>query len=186
MKLYHGTNYSSAINIVNHGIDLKYSRPYFDFGPGFYTTPSYNHAALTAVRAARKADLRRHKKGEEPYIVEISYHPRTEEQLSVNSYTGYSPKWGQFVLNNRLTPDIINGKRVKRMTIADIAEFKGFVKDTLIKKYDMNEMEAACAVRDSCLSEALETDNDFVEHDTIEDWAAFIYEEVNGSLLQMM
>lgn len=50
----------------------------------------------------------------------------------------------------------------------------------------MNEMEAACAVRDSCLSEALETDNDFVEHDTIEDWAAFIYEEVNGSLLQMM
>ena len=62
-------------------------------------------------------------------------------------------------------PDI-NGKRVKRMTIADIAEFKGFVKDTLIKKYDMNEMEAACAVRDSCLSEALETDNDFVEHDS--------------------
>ena len=40
---------------------------------------------------------------------------------------------GHFVLNNRLTPDIINGKRVKRMTIADIAEFKGFVKDTLIK-----------------------------------------------------
>ena len=94
MKLYHGTNFSSAINIVNHGIDLKYSRPYLDFGPGFYTTPSYNHAALTAVRAARKADLRRHKKGEEPYIVEISYHPRTEELFAVNSYTGYSPKWG--------------------------------------------------------------------------------------------
>lgn len=35
MKLYHGTNYSSAINIVNHGIDLKYSKPYLDFGPGF-------------------------------------------------------------------------------------------------------------------------------------------------------
>lgn len=32
MKLYHGTNYSSAINIVNHGIDLKYSKPYLDFG----------------------------------------------------------------------------------------------------------------------------------------------------------
>ena len=30
----HGTNYSSAINIVNHGIDLKYSKPYLDFGPG--------------------------------------------------------------------------------------------------------------------------------------------------------
>lgn len=35
MKLYHGTNYSSAINIVNHGIDLKYSKPYLDFGPVF-------------------------------------------------------------------------------------------------------------------------------------------------------
>lgn len=49
MKLYHGTNYSSAINIVNHGIDLKYSKPYLDFGPGFYTTPSYDHAALAAI-----------------------------------------------------------------------------------------------------------------------------------------
>ena len=54
MKLYHGTNYSSAINIVNHGIDLKYSKPYLDFGPGFYTTPSYDHAALAALRTTQK------------------------------------------------------------------------------------------------------------------------------------
>lgn len=54
MKLYHGTNYSSAINIVNHGIDLKYSKPYLDFGPGFYTTPSYDHAALAAIRTTQK------------------------------------------------------------------------------------------------------------------------------------
>ena len=54
MKLYHGTNYSSAMKIVNNGIDLKYSKSYLDFGAGFYTTPSYEHAVLTAIRATKK------------------------------------------------------------------------------------------------------------------------------------
>lgn len=94
MKLYHGTNYSSAINIVNHGIDLKYSRPYLDFGPGFYTTPSYNHAALTAVRAARKADLRRHKKGEEPYIVEIKLSSANRGAVIGKFIHGAQPQMG--------------------------------------------------------------------------------------------
>ena len=58
MKLYHGTNYSSAINIVNHGINLKYSKPYLDFGPGFYTTPSYDHAALACSRLSGGVPLR--------------------------------------------------------------------------------------------------------------------------------
>ena len=70
MKLYHGTNYSSAINIVNHGIDLKYSKPYLDFGPGFYTTPSYDHAALAAIRTTQKYNAKNNK-NEEPYIVEV-------------------------------------------------------------------------------------------------------------------
>ena len=49
MKLYHGTNYSSAIDIVNNGICLKYSKLFLDFGAGFYTTPSYDHAAIAAI-----------------------------------------------------------------------------------------------------------------------------------------
>lgn len=61
MKLYHGTNYSSAINIVNHGINLKYSKPYLDFGPGFYTTPSYDHAALAAIRTTQKYNAKKKK-----------------------------------------------------------------------------------------------------------------------------
>lgn len=48
MKLYHGTNYSSAINIVNNGI-----------------------------------------------------------KLSIVSYPRHSERWGRFVLNNRLTSDIL-------------------------------------------------------------------------------
>lgn len=57
MKLYHGTNRSSAENIFKYGIDLKYSKPYLDFGAGFYTTPSYDHAAITAIRAIRNLFL---------------------------------------------------------------------------------------------------------------------------------
>lgn len=51
MKLYHGTNCSSAINIITNGIDLKYSKPYLDFGAGFYATPNYDHAVISALRA---------------------------------------------------------------------------------------------------------------------------------------
>ncbi len=72
------------------------------------------------------------------------------------------------------------------MTNAEIKEFKKYVKDTLIKGYHMNEIEAARAVRDSYLSKALATDKDFVEHDTVEEWAEFIYNEMNNEELLMM
>lgn len=72
------------------------------------------------------------------------------------------------------------------MASAEIREFKGFVKDALIRQYNMNEVEAHRAVRDSYLSEALRRDKDYVEHDTVEEWAEFIHEEVSNSVLLMM
>ena len=72
------------------------------------------------------------------------------------------------------------------MTNAEIKEFKKYVKDTLIKDYHMNEIEAARAVRDFYLSKALATDKDFVEHDTVEEWAEFTYNEMNNDELLMM
>lgn len=107
MKLYHGTNYSSAMNIINNGIDLQYSKPYLDFGAGFYTTPSYNHAALTAIRATKKYNAR-YRKNEEPYIVELDFIQPKEINLSKILYPYHSEKWGRFVLNNRLTPEILS------------------------------------------------------------------------------
>lgn len=98
MKLYHGTNYSSAINIVNHGINLKYSKPYLDFGPGFYTTPSYDHAALAAIRTTQKYNAKNNK-NEEPYIVEVDYKPISAMDLVIGSYPRHSERWGKFVLN---------------------------------------------------------------------------------------
>ena len=41
------------------------------------------------------------------------------------------------------------------MTNAEIREFKSYVRDTLVRKYHINEVEAARAVRDSYLSKAL-------------------------------
>ena len=72
------------------------------------------------------------------------------------------------------------------MTNVEIKEFKGFVKDVLIRKYNMNEVEAYRAVQNSYLSEALRRDKNYVEHDTVEEWAEFINDEVNHSELLMM
>ena len=106
MRLYHGTNYSSAINIMTNGIDLKYSKKYLDFGIGFYTTPNYDHAAISAIRATDKFN-RKYKKNENPYIVTINFSLRNELGLSVGQYVRHSERWGQFVLNNRLSKEIL-------------------------------------------------------------------------------
>lgn len=102
MKLYHGTNYSSAINIVNQGINLGYSKRFLDFGAGFYTTPSYAHAASAAIRATNKYNAK-YKAEEEPYIVEVDFKLVKGVELSTISYPRHSENWGRFVLNNRLT-----------------------------------------------------------------------------------
>lgn len=111
MKLYHGTNYSSAINIVNHGINLKYSKPYLDFGPGFYTTSSYDHAALAAIRTTQKYNAKNNK-NEEPYIVEVDYKPISAMDLVIGSYPRHSERWGKFVLNNRLKPQMLSAYNI--------------------------------------------------------------------------
>ena len=46
MKLYHGTN-REFLNI-----DLSLSRPYKDFGKGFYLTSLRRQAELMSIRAA--------------------------------------------------------------------------------------------------------------------------------------
>lgn len=72
------------------------------------------------------------------------------------------------------------------MTKSEIKEFKGFVRDTLMREYRMNELEAYRAVQDSYLSEALQRDSDYVEHDTVEEWAEFIFNEFSQRVLLRM
>lgn len=111
MRLYHGTNYSSAMNILNNGIDLQYSKPYLDFGAGFYTTPSYKHAAITAIRVTDKYNAR-NRAHEDAYIVEIKYLPKTELELKIKSYPRHGKEWGYFVLNNRLSNAILKAYNI--------------------------------------------------------------------------
>ena len=112
MKLYHGTNYSSAINIMTNGIILEYSKKYLDFGSGFYTTPSYDHAALSAMRTTDKYN-KKYKKHEEPYIVTMDFTLNKNVVLSVGQYVRHSERWGKFVLNNRLTKEILEAYDIK-------------------------------------------------------------------------
>ena len=72
------------------------------------------------------------------------------------------------------------------MTNAEIREFKGFIKDTLVREYSMNEVEAYRAVQNSYLSESLRRDKNYVEHDTVQEWAEFIYNEINETELMRM
>lgn len=49
MILYHGTRKSSAINIINNGIDLHRGKKRADFGKGFYLTPDLRTAKDWAI-----------------------------------------------------------------------------------------------------------------------------------------
>ena len=72
------------------------------------------------------------------------------------------------------------------MTKAEIKKFKSFIRDTLVREYNMSELEAYRAVQNSYLSKALQRDKDYVEHDTVEEWADIIYNEINQVELKRM
>lgn len=114
MKLYHGTHFSAATNIFNNGIDLSYSKPYLDFGPGFYTTQSYEHAAKCAIRATQKYNEKnKNNVPEEPYIVELNLKPFNQNEYSIKMFPRHSESWGNFVLNNRLKPELLEEYTIK-------------------------------------------------------------------------
>ena len=104
MLLYHGTNYSSAINIFRIGIDLNYSKPFLDFGPGYYTTPDYQHAVRTAYNRTDKYNAK-YKKDENPYVIKM--HFELDKDLYLADYSICNERWGNFVINNRLSEETI-------------------------------------------------------------------------------
>lgn len=72
------------------------------------------------------------------------------------------------------------------MSGAEIKEFKKYVAQCLVKQYGMSEIQAFKAVRNSYLSIALKKDPDYVIHDTVEEWADYVYNEKNREeLLEM-
>lgn len=108
MIVYHGTDSSSAQNIVQNGIDLTYGDESVDNAQGFYTTPSKEFASRRAQVMTDAAKKFRKKDDLKPVVLEIDVNESAFEKLSIKKFSGETFQWKEFVLYNRL------GKRFLR------------------------------------------------------------------------
>lgn len=101
IKLYHGTNESSALSIVNDGIDLSKSKKYLDFGPGFYMTDDIKKAEIWACR---KTDILNRRKSlqENPYIVTLYIDDEALCSLNLKKFEIRNNEWAYFIIANRV------------------------------------------------------------------------------------
>lgn len=98
MYLYHGTNYISAINIVESGVDFEKCDPLTDNGRGFYLSEKKEFADRRAhymeTSASRAA------------VVEMQYdEERANRELKVLRFADGSMDWQFFVAFNRTGPE---------------------------------------------------------------------------------
>lgn len=91
MKLYHGSNI--AIEIP----DLEHSKPFKDFGRGFYLSANKQQAMDLAIQKVNQAQTG------QPFVSEFLFDENVMAtgDLKVLSFPDYSEEWAQFVLNNR-------------------------------------------------------------------------------------
>lgn len=90
MRLYHGSN------ILIDRIDLDKSRPFKDFGRGFYLSADEAQAKEMAVFKAMLS-------GGEPLVTEFEFDEAIlpSDTLSVKMFTEYTEEWADFVFANR-------------------------------------------------------------------------------------
>ena len=95
MRLYHGSN------ILIDRIDLDKSRPFKDFGRGFYLSADEAQAKEMAVFKAMLS-------GGEPLVTEFEFDEAilTSDTLSVKMFTEYTEEWADFVFANREGLDV--------------------------------------------------------------------------------
>lgn len=91
MKLYHGSNVEIG------SPDLSKSKPFKDFGQGFYLSPGYEQAhALAKQKTAQLQEG-------SPCIniFEIDEQVFKSSELSVKVFDNYCEEWAEFVFANR-------------------------------------------------------------------------------------
>lgn len=95
MILYHGSN------VAIEKIELGKSKPYKDFGKGFYLSENEEQA----MEMARFKSLIF---GGEPTISKFDFDPTTmhSANLRVKIFEGYSEEWADFVFANRDRADV--------------------------------------------------------------------------------
>ena len=101
IKLYHGTNQSSALSIINDGIDLSKSKKFLDFGPGFYMTDNIKKAKNWARRKAEVLN-RRYMLSETPYIITINIDDTIFNSLKCKIFERRNSEWAYFIMVNRI------------------------------------------------------------------------------------
>lgn len=98
MILYHGSNTDIQ------EIDLSQSRPYKDFGQGFYLTQDKE-------QATRMAEQKTLQLGGIPVVTAYEFDEQhlNDSKLNVKCFEGYTEEWAEFILINRNRQ--INGKQ---------------------------------------------------------------------------
>lgn len=111
IKLYHGTNLSSAFDIWLHGVDLNKSLPNLDFGKGFYTTGNKGKAITRALK--KTSDYNRiHGCTEEAYLVELIVDDNLFYNMNYKKFNFRTDEWYEFVVNNRLDTFFLNKNNI--------------------------------------------------------------------------
>ena len=91
MILYHGSNIKISVP------DLSVSKPFKDFGKGFYLSDNYQQAWEMAEQKVKQL-----RKGE-PIVSEFQFDESLlhSNELSIKIFSDYSEEWANFVLDNR-------------------------------------------------------------------------------------
>ncbi|MCM1491452.1 MAG: DUF3990 domain-containing protein [Muribaculum sp.] len=92
MKLYHGSDVSID------KIELSLSKPYKDFGKGFYLSADYNQAMDMAKERVRQ------KLGSSSPIVSVFEFDESilnKSDLSIKVWDDYCVEWAEFIIKNR-------------------------------------------------------------------------------------
>ncbi|MCQ2226271.1 MAG: DUF3990 domain-containing protein [Paludibacteraceae bacterium] len=91
MKLYHGSNMRVTAP------DLSFSKPFKDFGQGFYLSADEQQAKEQALSKVNQMKVG------VPVVNEFLFDESlmTSDELKVKVFCGYSVEWAEFVLMNR-------------------------------------------------------------------------------------
>ena len=106
IRVYHGTNLSSAFDIWLHGVNLNKSLPNLDFGKGFYVTDNKKKAIERAFKKTSDYN-QRYKCNEEAYLVEMYIDDSYFKELNIRKFDNRECAWFEFVVNNRLELDYL-------------------------------------------------------------------------------
>ncbi|MGB4660172.1 MAG: DUF3990 domain-containing protein [Mobilitalea sp.] len=111
MTLYHGTLDRYGFDIWKNGINLNKSKPYLDFGKGFYTTKDKDLAYRTAITRAN-SNNKFNNKFALPSIVKMKIDDSLFQQFIIKEFIQSDDEWAKFIINNRCTKEYLEDMNI--------------------------------------------------------------------------